>query len=168
MNKNNNAEMIAALLLMIISAFATIMSFTFAKTAIGVILIVLFAGGAVACGFWLMKIDDRRVPMPKPQTAQPPENPEMAAKPYNVNKDHIVEVHIIGQSANKNTKDAINRAIIGGVLVGGAGAIVGASTGANDEIITFLIDYDDGSRAADRVLFGSERYNWYIKYLKFN
>ena len=89
-----------------------------------------------------------------------------AQKAFEEKVSHIKETHIIGQSSQKNASSAVGRAVVGDILGGGAGAVVGASTAKNDEIITFLIIYDNGKRETDQAKYGDEKYNIYIQYLK--
>lgn len=71
------------------------------------------------------------------------------------------------------TGSAIGRGVVGGALLGPAGAIIGAST-AKKKTITkevdsgerkFLVEYTDGTRAEETAKVGTSRYNYLMSKL---
>lgn len=72
------------------------------------------------------------------------------------------------------TGSAIGRGVVGGALLGPAGAIIGAST-AKKKTVTkevdsgerkFLVEYTDGTRAEETAKVGTNRYNYLMSKLK--
>ncbi len=66
---------------------------------------------------------------------------------------------------NKETKhkSGAGRAIVGGMIAGGAGAIVGAATKKDKELVTFKITYKNGHVEFVDTMAGDVSYNFWIK-----
>lgn len=58
------------------------------------------------------------------------------------NKDRIVKVEIWNKETKHNS--GVGRAVAGGIIAGGVGAVVGASTAKDKEFVTFIVTYAGG------------------------
>ena len=65
---------------------------------------------------------------------------------------------------NKETKhkSGAGRAIVGGMIAGGAGAIVGAATKKDKELVTFKVTYKNGHVKFVDTIAGDVAYNFWI------
>lgn len=77
----------------------------------------------------------------------------------------IKKTVIISQDNRRDSDDVIGKAILGGILFGGAGAIVGGSLGREIRTTTFLLVFEDGTKEKREVENNSELYDRYIQYL---
>lgn len=85
-------------------------------------------------------------------------------------KRNIVSVEIIGANTTtkKSTTSSITRGLIGGAMLGGVGAIIGASTGKQKEQnnVTFLVTYDDGTTDTVTDKEGGILWDMYMRKMK--
>ena len=90
----------------------------------------------------------------------------MATDPYKIIKTKIVDSSHTA-TTKMDTGSVIGRAIIGGAIAGGVGAIIGASTG-KDKVVekhqtTFIVYYEGGLTVVKTVDNGSKEYNKLIQ-----
>ena len=83
-----------------------------------------------------------------------------------VNADEIVSYNISEKGHNEHKRHTITRAVAGGIIAGGAGAVIGGTTGGkNNEFIDHLgivINLIDGSNFEITILRGKTKSNSFI------
>lgn len=91
-----------------------------------------------------------------------------------IEKERTVKTTIVDSShtvtSRTSTGSAVGRAVVGGAIFGGIGALVGATTAKQKSIekhsTTFLVYYNDGNRTHKTVKNGSELYEIYMSRLE--
>lgn len=78
----------------------------------------------------------------------------------------IVKVKLLVATPEKDASSTIGGALLGGIVAGGAGAIVGAATGGSNQKATFIVFYEDGHRESETILIGSKRYEQLLPFLE--
>jgi uncharacterized membrane protein len=90
------------------------------------------------------------------------DNPQLARR----SKRRVVRTIILSSSQQANTESILGRAVVGGFIAGGFGALIGAMTGKKKTITRFLLFFDDDSQEIADVPDGTIRYREYINRLE--
>lgn len=77
----------------------------------------------------------------------------------------IVKTTIVDNDSRKSATSGIARGLVGGVLLGGIGAIGGLASAKNKKETTFLVEYANGKRKVQKVKTGSSEYKRLVKHL---
>ena len=83
-------------------------------------------------------------------------------------------VNQLSSKTKTSTGSAIGRGIVGGALLGPAGAIIGAGTAKKNTVTKevdsgqrrFLVEYTDGTRSEETVRVGTSRYQYLMSKVK--
>lgn len=137
---------------------------------IGAICTLLLIPLVIVCAVILVKQGFK----PRPKTKDEIRAEEKQARIDQEYLDSILKTVIVDSSHTVtnngvSTGSAVGRAVVGGALFGGVGAVVGASTAKNKitekHSTTFLVYFTDGTQRAITVDNGSKQYNMYISKL---
>lgn len=69
----------------------------------------------------------------------------------------IVKVDVLGEESK--AASGVGRAVVGGLLFGGAGAVVGALTAKDKQYTSFKVTYSNGKQEVVKFKKGSFTYN---------